>query len=128
MDWATLADSDSDEEEFDDIVAMLAVKFVITDRNRIPRYCEDVVGSRFDVTEPSVHACIDRELNLLQSTSEEVISWPDQQQQERIKAGFLANSAGRGRRSTIGCVDWCHVEINTPSESAHCYFNRKKFP
>ncbi|KAH7984740.1 hypothetical protein HPB52_023698 [Rhipicephalus sanguineus] len=84
MDWTTLAtvaqvavervDSDSDEEEFDDIVAMLAVKLVY-------------------VAESSAHACIDRVLNLLQSMSEEVITWPDQQQQERIKAGFLAKSA-----------------------------------
>ncbi|XP_037529355.1 uncharacterized protein LOC119406695 [Rhipicephalus sanguineus] len=171
---------------------MLAVKLVRTDRNRIPRYCEDVVGryfqfefkrlfrlsretfisladryrespffpeayggharisaektclivlsylgsqcsmysiaDRFDVTESSVHACIDRVLNLLQSLSEEVITWPDQQQQERIKAGFLAKSVGKGPRSTIACVDGCNVEINTPSESAHSYFNRKKFP
>ncbi|KAH7975470.1 hypothetical protein HPB52_001880 [Rhipicephalus sanguineus] len=67
-------------------------------------------------------------LNLLQSLSEEVITWPDQQQQERIKAGFLAKSVGKGPRSTIACVDGCNVEINTPSESAHSYFNRKKFP
>ncbi|KAH7935338.1 hypothetical protein HPB52_006418 [Rhipicephalus sanguineus] len=60
--------------------------------------------------------------------SEEVIAWPDQQQRERNKAGFLAKRAGKGPRSIIGCVDGCLVEINTPSESAHSYFNRKKFP
>ncbi|KAL1426860.1 hypothetical protein MTO96_017937 [Rhipicephalus appendiculatus] len=180
MDWVTLAtaaqvamelvDSESEEEEFDDVVAMLAVRLTRMDRNRIQRYCEDVVGryfqfefkrlfrlsretfnsladryqtspffpeathggrarvNRFDVTESCVHACIERVLNHLQSMSEEVIAWPDQQQQERIKAGFLAKSAGKGPRSTIGCVDGCHVETHAPSESAHSYINRKKFP
>ncbi|XP_050042541.1 uncharacterized protein [Dermacentor andersoni] len=186
-----LVDSDSDEE-FDDLVVMLAVKLVRKDRNRIPRYHEDVVGSyfefefkrlfrlsretfncladryqaspffpearggrarisaektclivlsylgsqcsmysiadRFDVTESSVHACIERVLNLLHSMSEEVIAWPDQQQQERSKGGFLIKSAGKGPRNTIGCVDGSHIEINTPTESPHSYFNRKKFP
>lgn len=42
-----LVDSDSDEE-FDDLVAMLAVKLVRKDRSRIPRCHEDVVGSYFE--------------------------------------------------------------------------------
>ncbi|KAH9375888.1 hypothetical protein HPB48_008962 [Haemaphysalis longicornis] len=150
MDCATLAtvvqvamdlvDSDSEDEEFDDLVAALAVKLVRIDRNRIPLYCEEVVGryfelefkrmfrlsretfndladryqasaffpefyggrprisaqktclailtylgnqcnmysiaDRFDISESSVHACIERVLNLLHSLSAEVISWP----------------------------------------------------
>ncbi|KAH9371793.1 hypothetical protein HPB48_000077 [Haemaphysalis longicornis] len=202
MDCATLAtvvqvamelvDSDSEDEEFDDLVAALAVKLVRKDRNRIPLYCEEVVGryfefefkrmfrlsretfndladryqaspffpefhggrprisaqktclvvltylgnqcnmysiaDRFDISESSVHACIERVLNLLHSLSAEVISWTDKRGQECIKAGFLLKSAGKGPRNTIGCVDGSHVEINTPKESPQSYFNRKKFP
>lgn len=75
-----------------------------------------------------VHACIERVLDLLHSTSEKVVAWLDQQQQERSKGGFLIKSAGKGPRNTIGCVDGSHIEINTPTESSHSYFNRKKFP
>ncbi|KAH7970644.1 hypothetical protein HPB49_012977 [Dermacentor silvarum] len=42
-----LVDSDRDEK-FNDLVAMLAVKLVRKDRNRIPRYHEDVLGSYFE--------------------------------------------------------------------------------
>ncbi|XP_077508859.1 uncharacterized protein LOC144120379 [Amblyomma americanum] len=186
-----LIDSDSDDE-IDDMAVVLAEKLVRMDRNRVPRYYEDVVGSyfdfefkrlfrlsrdtfcnlaaryetsqffpeghggrprisaemtclvvlgyrgsqcsmysladKFDISESSVHACIERLLNFLHSISGEVISWPSQQERERIKAGFLSKSAGKGPRNTIGCVDGCHVEINTPTESAPSYFNRKKFP
>lgn len=187
-----LVDSDSEDEEFDDLVAALAVKLVRKDRNRIPLYCEEVVwryfefefkrmfrlsretfngladryraspffpelhggrprisaektclvvltylgnqcsmysiADRFDICESSVHACIERVLDLLHSLSAEVIAWPDEREQEVVKAGFLLKSAGKGPRNTIGCVDGSHVEINTPSESPQSYFNRKKFP
>ncbi|KAH9382935.1 hypothetical protein HPB48_023570 [Haemaphysalis longicornis] len=145
-----LVDSDSEDEEFDDLVAALAVKLVRKDRNRIPLYyrypaspffpefhggrprvsaqktCLVVltylgnqcnmysIADRFDISESPVHACIERVLNLLHSLSAEVISWPDEREQERIKAGFLLKSAGKGPRNTIGCVDGSHVEINTP--------------
>ncbi|KAH8009945.1 hypothetical protein HPB51_023001 [Rhipicephalus microplus] len=186
-----LMDSDSDEE-YDDLVAAIAMKSARLDRNRIPRYCEDVVdryfgfefkrmfrlsretfgdlvaryqtssffphspggrprisadktclvvlsylGSqssmyslayRFDISELSVRTCIERVLNFLLSISEEVISWPDSREQERIKTGFLLRSEGKGPRNTIGCVDGCHIEIKKPEESPHSYSNRKKFP
>lgn len=54
--------------------------------------------------------------------------WPDRQEQERSKAGFLAKSDGKGPQNTIGCIDGCHVEINKPTESPNSYYNRKKFP
>lgn len=43
-----LVDLDSSDEEFDDLVAMLAVKLLRKERNRIPCYYEDVVGSYFE--------------------------------------------------------------------------------
>lgn len=57
-----------------------------------------------------------------------MISLPDGAERTRIKAGFLAKSQGKGPRNTVGCIDGCHVEILRPSESAHSYYNRKKFP
>ncbi|KAK8765434.1 hypothetical protein V5799_031957 [Amblyomma americanum] len=42
-----LVDSDS-EEEFDDLVVMIAVELVRLDRNRVPRYCEDVASRYVD--------------------------------------------------------------------------------
>ncbi|KAH8038889.1 hypothetical protein HPB51_003911 [Rhipicephalus microplus] len=186
-----LMDSDSDEE-YDDLVTAIAMKSARLDRNRMPRYCEDVVdryfgfefkrmfrlsretfgdlvaryqtssffpdspggrprisanktclvvlsylgsqssmyslAKRFDISESSVRTCIERVLNFLLSISEEVISWPDSREQERIKTGFLLRSEGKGPRNTIGCVDGCHIEIKKPEESPHSYFNRKKFP
>ncbi|XP_064468954.1 uncharacterized protein LOC135383427 [Ornithodoros turicata] len=86
------------------------------------------VADRFDVSESSVHMCVYRVLNFLQSISAGVICWPDQQEQERIKAGFLANSMGKGPRKTLGWVDGCHIEINKPAESSQSYCNRKKWP
>ncbi|KAH7979011.1 hypothetical protein HPB49_007772 [Dermacentor silvarum] len=41
-----LVESENDDE-FDDLVAIMAVKLARVDRNRIPRYCEDVVGRYF---------------------------------------------------------------------------------
>lgn len=67
-------------------------------------------------------------LDFLNSVSAEVIAWPDRQEQERSKAGFLAKSDGKGPQNTIGCIDGCHVEINKPTESPNSYYNRKKFP
>ncbi|KAH9382284.1 hypothetical protein HPB48_008726 [Haemaphysalis longicornis] len=162
-----LVDSDSEDEEFDDLVAALAVKLVRKDRNRIPLYCEEVVGRYFEFefkrmfrlsretfndladryqaapTNQCSEKCLvvltylgnqcnmysiagQRVLNLLHSLSAEVISWPDEREQERIKAGFLLKSAGKGPRNTIGCVDGSHVEINTPKESPQSYCNRKE--
>lgn len=40
-------DSDSEDEAFDDVVAIVALKLSRLQRNRIPRYCEEVV-SRYD--------------------------------------------------------------------------------
>ncbi|KAH8009291.1 hypothetical protein HPB51_014427 [Rhipicephalus microplus] len=84
------------------------------------------LADRFDIPESSVCTCIERVLNFLLSISEEVISWPDSREKERIKTGFLLRS--EGPRNTIGCVDGCHIEIKKLEESPHSYFNRKKFP
>ncbi|KAH9371795.1 hypothetical protein HPB48_000079 [Haemaphysalis longicornis] len=53
---------------------------------------------------------------------------PDSAERTRIKTGFLAKSQGKGPRNAVGCIDGCHVEILRPSESAHSYYNCKKFP
>ncbi|KAH6922595.1 hypothetical protein HPB50_017021 [Hyalomma asiaticum] len=43
-----LMDSDSEDEEFDDVVPVLALKLTRLQRNRIPKYCEEVVSRYFD--------------------------------------------------------------------------------
>ncbi|KAH6920861.1 hypothetical protein HPB50_028150 [Hyalomma asiaticum] len=43
-----LIDSDSEDEEFDDVVTVLALKLARLQRNRIPKYCEEVVSRYFD--------------------------------------------------------------------------------
>lgn len=187
-----LMDSDSEDEAFDDVVAIVALKLTRLQGNRIPRYCEEVVSryfdfefkklfrlsrdtfdrlvvgymaspffpnatrgrprvsaektclvvlcylggqcsmyslaDRFDIAVSTVHSCVERMLDFLNSVSAEVIAWPDRQEQERSKAGFLAKSDGKGPQNTIGCIDGCHVEINKPTESPNSYYNRKKFP
>ncbi|KAK8772737.1 hypothetical protein V5799_024017 [Amblyomma americanum] len=188
-----LVDSDSsDEEELEELIAVAVTKLARLKRNRMPRYCEEVVGryydfefrrlfrlsrstfetvvssfeasqffphptggrprvsaektclvalgylghqngmyslaDRFDMSVSSVSACVNRVLDFLNSISASVIAWPDQRQQERIKAAFLAKTGGKGPRNTIGCVDGSHVEINRPAESPQSYYNRKKWP
>ncbi|XP_072140969.1 uncharacterized protein [Dermacentor andersoni] len=188
-----LMDSDSEDEDFDDIVTILALKLTRLQRNRIPKYCEEVVSryfdfefkrlfrlsretfdrlatgymaspffpsatrrgrprvsaektclvvlcylggqcsmyslaDRFDLAVSTVHSCVVRMLDFLNSVSEEVIAWPGRQEQERSKASFLAKTGGKGPQNTVGCIDGCHVEINKPTESPHSYYNRKKWP
>lgn len=43
-----LMDSDSKDEEFDDVVTVPAFKLTRLQRNRILRYCEEVVSRHFD--------------------------------------------------------------------------------
>lgn len=43
-----LLDCDSEEEEFDDLISIIAMRLVRLDRNRVPRYCENVVSRYFD--------------------------------------------------------------------------------
>ncbi|KAH6919424.1 hypothetical protein HPB50_029588 [Hyalomma asiaticum] len=43
-----LIDSDSEDEEFDDFVSVLALMLTGLQRNRIPKYCEEVVSRYFD--------------------------------------------------------------------------------
>lgn len=76
------------------------------------------LADRFDISVSSVHACIERVLDFFNKISASVIAWPNQQQQERSKAGFLAKAGGKGPCNTIGCVDGCHVEINKPDQFA----------
>ncbi|KAH9365796.1 hypothetical protein HPB48_000046 [Haemaphysalis longicornis] len=187
-----LMDFDSQDEAFDDVVAIVALKLTRLPRNRIPRYCEEVVSrycdfefkklfppiletfdrlvvrymaspffsnatsgrprvsaqktcfvvlcylggqcsmyslaDRFDIAVSTVHSCVERMLDFLNSLSAEMITWPDRQEQECSKAGFLAKSDDKGPQNTVGCIDGCHVEINKPTESPNSYCNQKKFP
>nr|XP_050046279.1 uncharacterized protein LOC126543184 [Dermacentor andersoni] len=86
------------------------------------------IADKFDVTESSVHACVSRVIYFLHAISGEVICWPSSVEVNRIKAGFLAKSGGKGPKNAIGCIDGSHIQILTPSESAQSYFNRKKWP
>ncbi|KAH7949363.1 hypothetical protein HPB49_008230 [Dermacentor silvarum] len=99
-----LIESESEEKELDAVLCQVGAELVRSDRNRIPRYYEEVVAS------------------------EEVIAWPSDQERANIKARFLARSNGKGPRNTIGCVDGCHIEIPHQKESPASYYNRKKFP
>ncbi|KAH9377800.1 hypothetical protein HPB48_000934 [Haemaphysalis longicornis] len=59
------------------------------------------IADRFDISESSVHACIEGVLKLLHSLSAEVTSWPDEREQERIKAGFLLRVLERGHATLL---------------------------
>lgn len=72
--------------------------------------------------------CLRRVLRFLQDISSEVISWPNDVEMARSKAGFLAKSDGKGPRSTVGCIDGSHIEIARPDASTASYINRKKWP
>ncbi|KAL1418795.1 hypothetical protein MTO96_025680 [Rhipicephalus appendiculatus] len=105
-----VVDSDSEDDDYDEMI------------------CTYSLADGFDIAESSVQACVDRVLAFLNAVSGEVIAWPNAEERERCKAGFLARSGWKGPRNTIGCVDGCHIEINTPRDSPQSYFNRKKFP
>ncbi|KAM7313294.1 protein ALP1-like [Ixodes scapularis] len=85
------------------------------------------IADRFDITESSVHLCIERVLNFLNSISAQIITWPDQERRRRSQAGFLRKTKGKGPHKTIGAIDGCHVEILRPTESPNSYYNRSKF-
>ncbi|KAH7959370.1 hypothetical protein HPB49_010622 [Dermacentor silvarum] len=85
------------------------------------------LADRFDVAESSVQTCVDKILAFLNVLSAEVIAWLNAKK-GRCKAGFVSRSDGKVLRNTIGCIEGCHIEINTPSESAPSYSNRKTFP
>ncbi|XP_072145569.1 putative nuclease HARBI1 [Dermacentor andersoni] len=57
----------------------------------------------------------------------DITFWSSSAEMNRIKAGFLANSGGKGPRNAIGCINGSHIQILTPSESTYSYFNRKKW-
>ncbi|KAG0443230.1 hypothetical protein HPB47_015155 [Ixodes persulcatus] len=80
-------------------------------------------ADRFDITESSVHLCIERVLNLLNGISAQIITWPDQERRRRSQAGFLRKTKRKGPHKTIGAI----VEILRPTESPNSYYNRSKF-
>lgn len=63
------------------------------------------LADRFDITQlhithytvSTVHSCVERMLDFLNSVSAQVIAWPDRREQERSKAGFLAKKRRQAR-------------------------------
>ncbi|XP_040070458.1 protein ALP1-like [Ixodes scapularis] len=85
------------------------------------------IADRFDITESSVHICIEKMLNFMNDISAQIITWPDQERRQRSQAGFLRKTKGKWPHKTVGAIDGCHVEILRPTESPHSYYNRNKF-
>ncbi|KAH7975820.1 hypothetical protein HPB52_005501 [Rhipicephalus sanguineus] len=61
--------------------------------------CMYSLADRFNIAESSVQTCVDRILAFLNAISEEAIAWPNDEEKERDKAGFLARSSGKGVRT-----------------------------
>ncbi|KAH9360248.1 hypothetical protein HPB48_019834 [Haemaphysalis longicornis] len=82
----------------------------------------------FDATAQLLESDSD-DMECSDSDPAEVISWPTSVEEvTRIKAGFLAESGGKGPRNAIGCIDGSHIEIPTPSESAHYILGDSAYP
>ncbi|KAG0413423.1 hypothetical protein HPB47_009427 [Ixodes persulcatus] len=85
------------------------------------------IADRLDITESSVHLCIEKVLNIRNDISVQIITWPDQERRRRSQAGFLRTTKGKGPHKTIGAIDGCHVELLRPTESPNFYYNRRTF-
>ncbi|XP_070390216.1 uncharacterized protein [Dermacentor albipictus] len=86
------------------------------------------IADKFDVSESTVHAALNRVLDFIFSISAREVCWPDRDEKERSKRAFMGLVRRRsGLPDVIGAIDGCHVRISRPSESEQSYYNRKKF-
>lgn len=72
-----LVDSKSEDEQSDDLVAALAGKLVRKDRNRIPLYCEEVIGKYFKLKSSGCSGCHARPSMILQTATKPLFFFPD---------------------------------------------------
>ncbi|KAJ8947083.1 hypothetical protein NQ314_008693 [Rhamnusium bicolor] len=80
------------------------------------------VADRFDISVSTLHNIVDNVAKFLSNKANEVIVWPSPVECRRICEEFTQ----MGFPGVIGCIDGTHIKIDTPSEDAESYINRKK--
>ncbi|KAJ8938920.1 hypothetical protein NQ314_011296 [Rhamnusium bicolor] len=81
------------------------------------------VADRFDISVSTLHNIVDNVAKFLSNKANEVIVWPSPVECRRICEEFTQ----MGFPGVIGCIDGTHIRIDTPSEDAESYINRKKY-
>ncbi|XP_030764836.1 putative nuclease HARBI1 [Sitophilus oryzae] len=81
------------------------------------------VSDRFNIAVSTLHNIIYNVAHFLSYKSNEIITWPTEQEKVGIEQDFLE----MGFPGVIGCMDGSHVRIDQPKNDPESYLNRKKF-
>lgn len=81
------------------------------------------VADRFNIALSTLHLIIENVARFLSFKSNEVITWPDEDEQKLIAEDFRQI----GFPDVIGCLDGTHIKLDKPEDDPDSYLNRKKY-
>jgi len=85
---------------------------------------QQVIGDTLGVDKSTVSRVVQNVTDALLKWTDDVISWPTEDNKRRVQEGF--HSLG-GFPGVIGCIDGTHVRIQAPTQDESAYVNRKGY-
>lgn len=82
------------------------------------------VGCRFDLGKSTLSAIFMRIVTALNEIAPQIISWPNNEQRQRIAQSFQISA---GIEGVVGAIDGTYIPIKAPSINPDVYINRKCF-